>query len=83
MKHAGINTARINGEIIHITDLDPLTLCDEWSKLKKENDDLYSYNRKVNQSWKGFILRLIGIHLTDKNRITIDDSYSRKVNHDR
>jgi hypothetical protein len=33
----------------HITELDALTLMHEWSKLKKENADLYDYNRQVNR----------------------------------
>lgn len=67
MTGTGINTVRIGDEVKHITDLDALTLMHEWSKLKKENADLYGYNRQVNRGWRGFILRLMGIHLPEKN----------------
>lgn len=41
MTGRGINTVRIGDEVKHITELDALTLMHEWSKLKKENADLY------------------------------------------
>lgn len=62
----GINTVRINGEIKHITDLDPTTLTLEWTKLKSENKELYRCIDEANSGWRGFILRLIGVHLPDK-----------------
>lgn len=68
MTGRGINTVRIGDEVKHITELDALTLMHEWSKLKKENADLYDYNRQVNRGWRGFILRLMGIHLPEKKR---------------
>ncbi|ENG8827659.1 hypothetical protein ABVL22_004264 [Salmonella enterica] len=71
MSGEGINTVHINGKIIHITDLDPLTLCNEWSKLKNENRALYCYNQQINKGWRGLILRFIGIHLSDKRKIVI------------
>lgn len=74
----GVNTVRIRGEVKHITELDASTLTHEWSKLKTENDDLYDYNRRVNQSWRGFILRLIGVHLLDKDRINLGGVNARK-----
>ena len=49
MTGRGINTVRIGDEVKHITELDALTLMHEWSKLKKENADLYGYNRQVNR----------------------------------
>ena len=45
MTGRGINTVRIGDEVKHIAELDALTLMHEWSKLKKENADLYDYNR--------------------------------------
>lgn len=48
MTGRGINTVRIGDEVKHITELDALTLMHEWSKLKKENADLYDYNGQVN-----------------------------------
>ncbi|STU60802.1 Uncharacterised protein [Klebsiella pneumoniae] len=66
MTGRGINTVRIGDEVKHITELDALTLMHEWSKLTKENADLYDYNRQVNRGWRGFILRLMGIHLPEK-----------------
>lgn len=47
MTGRGINTVRIGDEVKHITELDALTLMHEWSKLTKENADLYDYNRQV------------------------------------
>lgn len=61
MTGRGINTVRIGDEVKHITELDALTLMHEWSKLKKENADLYDYNGQVNRGWRGFILRMMGI----------------------
>ncbi|MDU1416971.1 MAG: hypothetical protein E6922_10390, partial [Veillonella sp.] len=55
-----------------------LTLMHEWSKLTKENADLYDYNRQVNRGWRGFILRLMGIHLPDKNRVCLYGINARK-----
>lgn len=78
MTGAGINTVRVGDDIKHITDLDPLTLCNEWSKLKKENADLYSYNHQVTQGWRGFILRLMGIHLPDGERVKLGGVNARK-----
>lgn len=74
----GKNPALINEEPKHITDLSPVELCNEWSKLKNENADLYSYNRQVNRGWRGFILRLIGVNLADKNQIKLGGINARK-----
>ncbi|MEG9577208.1 hypothetical protein [Klebsiella pneumoniae] len=71
MTGRGIHTVRIGEEVKHITELDALTLMHEWSKLKKENSDLYDYNRQVNRGWRGFILHLMGIHLPDKNCVCL------------
>ncbi|HDL8055946.1 TPA: hypothetical protein U5E31_003982 [Yersinia enterocolitica] len=62
----GINTVRLNGEVRHILDLDEQSLCSEWSKLKRENNELYQINRLANSGWRGLILRLIGVVLPDK-----------------
>ncbi|ENN6236919.1 hypothetical protein AB9W54_004303 [Salmonella enterica] len=67
----GINTVCVNGEVKHITELDELTLCNEWSKLKRENNELYEVNRIANSGWRGFILRLIGVSLPDKHGVFI------------
>ncbi|MDI5545539.1 hypothetical protein MJL92_22255, partial [Salmonella enterica subsp. enterica serovar Cerro] len=61
----GINTVRINNEVKHITELDPVTLSLEWAKLKNENNELYRSIKEANSGWRGFILRLIGVHLPD------------------
>ena len=74
----GINTVRIGDEVKHIAELDALTLMHEWSKLKKENADLYDYNRQVNRGWRGFILRLMGIHLPEKKRVCLYGINARK-----
>ncbi|SUX79721.1 Uncharacterised protein [Citrobacter youngae] len=78
MTGTGINTVRIGDEVKHITELDAQTLMHEWSKLKKENADLYDYNRQVIRGWRGFILRLMGIHLPDKNHVCLHGINVRK-----
>ncbi|SUG52996.1 Uncharacterised protein [Salmonella enterica subsp. diarizonae] len=78
MTGTGINTVRINGEIKHITELDAITLSNEWSKLKNENADLYRYNHQVSQGWRGLVLRLIGVHLPDKERVRLEGINARK-----
>ncbi|KAA8833894.1 hypothetical protein CLQ43_27400 (plasmid) [Klebsiella pneumoniae] len=55
-----------------------LTLMHEWSKLKKENADLYDYNGQVNRGWRGFILRMMGIHLPDNDRVRLQGINARK-----
>lgn len=67
----GINTVRINNEVKHITDLDPVTLGLEWTKLKNENNELYRCIAEANSGWRGFILRLIGVRLPDGKIISI------------
>lgn len=67
----GINTVFVNGEVKHITELDELTLCNEWSKLKNESKELYEINRIANSGWRGFILRLIGVSLPYKHSVFI------------
>lgn len=62
----------------HITELDALTLMHEWSRLKKENAHLYAYNRQVNRGWRGFVLRLMGIHLPDNDRVRLQGINARK-----
>ena len=78
MTGRGINTVRIGDEVKHIAELDALTLMHEWSKLKKENADLYDYNGQVNRGWRGFILRLMGIHLPEKKRVCLYGINARK-----
>ena len=62
----GINTVTVNGKVKHITELDDITLCLEWTKLREENNRLYEINNKANRGWRGFILRLIGVNLPNK-----------------
>ncbi|MBL4898750.1 MAG: hypothetical protein JKX76_03765 [Colwellia sp.] len=62
----GINTVHIDGKVIHITDLDSPTLCEQWSKRQRELNDLYEINTKANSGWKGLVLKLLGITLPDK-----------------
>lgn len=64
----GINTVVIGGEVKHITDLDEVTLCNEWSKMRREINNLYDANRIANSGWKGFVIRLLGIKLPEKAR---------------
>ncbi|TPC09953.1 hypothetical protein E9111_23945 [Salmonella enterica subsp. enterica serovar Goldcoast] len=42
----GINTVTVNGKVKHITELDYITLCLEWTKLRAENNRLYRQIRK-------------------------------------
>lgn len=62
----GINTVTVNGKVKHITELDYITLCLEWTKLREENNRLYEINNKANRGWRGFILRLIGVNLPER-----------------
>ena len=62
----GINTALVNGEYQHITDVDHTVLCNEWSARQREISDLYNINAKANEGWRGVILKLIGVHLPTK-----------------
>ncbi|OAT35712.1 hypothetical protein M988_4409 [Hafnia paralvei ATCC 29927] len=71
MSGEGINTVRINGEVKHITELDPVTLCLEWTKLKNENKELYRCIDEANSGWRGFILRLMGVRLPDGKTLSI------------
>lgn len=43
----GIHTVIVEGEAKHITALDDVTLCNEWAKLKRENNRLYAANEKI------------------------------------
>ncbi|MFZ3896672.1 hypothetical protein [Salmonella enterica] len=74
----GINTVNINGEVKHISELDPATLCIEWAKLKNENAELYRCNREANSGWRGLILRLIGVRLPDGKTICLRGINARK-----
>ncbi|ECA0848504.1 hypothetical protein EIW49_18400 [Salmonella enterica subsp. enterica serovar Heidelberg] len=65
----GINTVVINGESKHITELDSVTLCNEWAKMKREVEELYEYNRKANSGLRGIILRFLGIKLPFKKTV--------------
>ncbi|TDB41267.1 hypothetical protein [Photorhabdus khanii] len=69
MTGQGINTVNINGEIKHITDLDPATLSLEWTKLKNENNELYRCIKEANSGWRGLILRLIGVRLGEHKNV--------------
>ncbi|TZC19854.1 hypothetical protein E0K50_19710 [Escherichia coli] len=51
----GINTVTVNGKVKHITELDYITLCLEWTKLREENNRLYEINNQANRGWRGFI----------------------------
>ncbi len=51
----GINTVTVNGKVKHITELDDITLCLEWTKLREENNRLYEINNQANRGWRGFI----------------------------
>ncbi|MFP1529434.1 hypothetical protein ACLB1R_35165 [Escherichia coli] len=47
----GIHTVIVEGEAKHITALDDVTLCNEWAKLKRENNRLYAANGRKNLLW--------------------------------
>ena len=71
MTGSGMNTVRINNEVKHISELDSETLSLEWNKLKNENNELYRCIKEANSGWRGFVLRLIGVHLPDGKTIVI------------
>jgi hypothetical protein len=63
---AGICTiTRANGNFVHITELSPRELCDEWVKLKHENQALYDANKAARRGWCGVLLRLMGVQLAE------------------
>ncbi|EFW4512415.1 TPA: hypothetical protein JLM68_004253 [Escherichia coli] len=64
----GINTVVIGDELKHITDLDEVTLCNEWAKMRREINNLYAVNKSANSGWRGFVLRLLGIKLPEATR---------------
>ncbi|EPW0474352.1 hypothetical protein ACWBUS_003983 [Escherichia coli] len=70
----GINSLVINGEVRHITDLDPLTLSAEWSKLIKEKQQLYAANKKASSGWRGVVLKLLGINLPQKPGVMLGEN---------
>ncbi|AZV12405.1 hypothetical protein BCO33_22665 [Salmonella enterica] len=76
----GINTVNLNGEVKHITELDDLSLCNEWTKIKEENNHLYEINREANRGWRGFILKIIGVNLPDKRTVFIKGINSKGEN---
>ena len=55
----GIHTVIVEGEAKHITALDDVTLCNEWAKLKRENNRLLRSKWKICSGWRGFVLRLL------------------------
>ena len=40
----GINTVTVNGKVKHITELDDITLCLEWTKLREEKGSDAQWN---------------------------------------
>jgi hypothetical protein len=66
-----INTVEIDGKVVHITDLSPAQLCDQWCKRQRELKDLYEINRMANSGWKGLVLSLLGIHLPDRSHVFV------------
>ena len=71
MTGSGMNTVRIKNQVKHISELDSETLSLEWNKLKNENNELYRCIKEANSGWRGFVLRLIGVHLPDGKTIVI------------
>ncbi|AOC88838.1 hypothetical protein JGC76_23615 [Salmonella enterica subsp. enterica serovar Corvallis] len=67
----GIHTVIVEGEAKHITALDDVTLCNEWAKLKRENNRLYAANEKICSGWRGFVLRLLGITLSCRKPVIL------------
>ncbi|MGG5276372.1 hypothetical protein [Pseudomonas syringae pv. coryli] len=62
----GINTVFLNGEYVHITDLDDDALCTVWAERQRTLNDLYEVNKQANEGWRGAVLRLIGIRLPER-----------------
>jgi hypothetical protein len=46
---------------------------------EKRNAHLYDYNRQVNRGWRGFVLRLMGIHLPDNDRVRLQGINARRT----
>ncbi|WP_240200043.1 hypothetical protein [Shewanella sp. LC2] len=67
----GIHTVEIDGKHVHITNLDHVTLCSEWAKLRRELNDLYETNRQSKRGWRGLVLRLFGVTHPDKQSVTV------------
>ena len=51
----GINTVTVNGKVKHITELDYITLCLEWTKLREENNRLYGVLRRNRRNFRPVI----------------------------
>jgi len=66
-----ITSVKINGQIKHISDLNPLELSNEWRKRQHELNELYKINAEANAGWRGFLLRIIGVNLPDRNVIRL------------
>lgn len=67
----GMCAVNVGERVVHITEVDDATLCMEWTKLKRELADVYSINRRANSGWRGIVIRLLGIHLPDKNKVLL------------
>ena len=65
----GINTVLIDGQRVHITDLDHRALCEVWADRQQEINELYRVNKQANDGWlgwRGAVLRLIGVALPER-----------------
>lgn len=65
---AGINTVILNGKATHITELDPMQLCEEWTKLSRKNHELRHCISSMNSGWRGAVLRFICVGLPRASR---------------
>ncbi len=43
----GIHTVEIDGQHVHITDLDHITLCSEWAKLRREVNEVKIHESNI------------------------------------
>lgn len=73
MQGGGINTIQVRGERVHITDLDPVTLCRVWAERQRELNELYEINLRISRGWTGAILALFGVHLPCRRPQRRDD----------
>ncbi len=58
-----VNYVMQDGKCVRITDLTPDQLCEHWNKQRSELKSIYAKNAKIRNSWKSWVLWLIGVEL--------------------
>lgn len=64
-----VNYVMQDGECVRITDLTPDQLCEHWNKQRSELKAIYKSNAKIRNSWKSWVLWLIGVELPTNNGV--------------